>query len=197
MDVPKRIVVGITGASGAAYAQRLVQCLVAGDAEVHLVCSPLGRRLLNDELGIKEVSAATLLGQANDRLHTYSHNDVGCLLASGSFITDAMIVCPASTNTLAAIAAGLGDNLITRAAAVTLKEGRRLIVVPREMPWTSIDLSNALRISEAGGIICPASPGFYMMPQRVDDLVNFVVGKLLDLVGVEHQLNTRWGEPSA
>jgi len=195
--VNRRIVVGITGASGAAYARRLVQCLVASDVEVHLVCSPLGRRLLNDELGINEPSAESLVGHETERLMIYDHRDVGCRLASGSFLTDGMIICPASTNTMAAIAAGLGDNLIARAAAVTLKERRRLIVVPREMPWTAIDLRNALRVSEAGGIICPASPGFYMGPEKVDDLVDFVVGKLLDLVGVEHQLDVRWDEPRA
>lgn len=193
----KRIVVGITGASGAAYARRLVQCLIAGGAEVHLICSPLGRRLLHDELGIAEPGDVALVGHETDRLTLYSHDDLACRLASGSFLTDGMIVCPASINTMGAIAAGLGDNLIARAAAVTLKERRRLILVPREMPWTAIDIGNALRISEAGGIICPASPGFYMGPQTVGDLVDFVVGKLLDLVGVEHQLDTRWGEPKS
>lgn len=193
----KRIVVGITGASGAAYAQRLLQRLIAGGAEVHLICSPLGRRLLHDELGIAEPNVVSLLGQQNDRLTLYAHGDLGCRLASGSFLTDGMIVCPASTNTMGAIASGLGDNLIARAAAVTLKERRRLILVPREMPWTPIDIRNALRISEAGGIICPASPGLYMMPKTIDDLVDFVVGKLLDLVGLEHQLNTRWDGPQA
>lgn len=193
--MPKRIVVGITGASGAAYARRLTQCLIAADAEVHLICSALGRRLLGDELGIGELNAVSLLGRETDRLTLHSHNDLGSRLASGSFITAGMVICPASANTLGAVAAGLGNNLITRAAAVTLKEGRRLVLVPREMPWTSIDLSNALRITQAGGIICPASPGFYMKPQRIEDLVDFVVGKLLDLLGVEHELDVRWGEP--
>ena len=103
---------------------------------------------------------------------------------------------PASSNTMAAIASGLADNLVTRAAGVTLKETRRLIVVPREMPWSRVDLENALRISRAGGVICPASPGFYMRPQTIADLVDFLVGRLLDLLGVAHELNTRWNEPS-
>jgi 4-hydroxy-3-polyprenylbenzoate decarboxylase len=103
-----------------------------------------------------------------------------------------MVICPCSSNTLAAIAAGLGENLLNRAAAVTLKEGRRLIVVPREMPMSRIDLLNALRLSEAGAVICPASPGFYMLPQTLSDLVDFVVGKLLDLLHVAHELGTRW-----
>jgi 4-hydroxy-3-polyprenylbenzoate decarboxylase len=105
-----------------------------------------------------------------------------------------MIVCPCSSNTLAAIAAGLANNLLDRAAAVTLKEGRRLIVVPREMPMSRIDLQNALRLSEAGAIVCPASPGFYMLPETVNDLVDFVVGKLLDLMDLPHDLNTRWSD---
>ncbi|MHC4066510.1 MAG: UbiX family flavin prenyltransferase [Planctomycetota bacterium] len=195
--MPKRLVVAITGASGAAYARRLLQCLVAADVEVHLICSPLGRRLLSDELGIGEPTDAALLGHECDLLTTHPYRDLGSRLASGSFRTEGMIVCPSSSNTMAAIASGLADNLISRAAGVTLKEARRLIVVPREMPWSQVDIANALRISQAGGIVCPASPGFYMLPQRIDDLVDFVVGKLLDLMGVEHQLNTRWGEPQA
>ena len=103
-----------------------------------------------------------------------------------------MIICPCSSNTLAAVAAGLGDHVLNRAAAVTLKEARRLIVVPREMPASRIDLLNSLRLSEAGAIICPAAPGFYMLPKTVEDLVDFVAGKLLDLMDVPHQLNTRW-----
>jgi len=190
----KRVVVAITGASGAAYARRLVQGLVAGGVEVHLVCSPLGRRLLADELGISKPTAGALLGEPSDRLVVHAYGDLGSKLASGSFLTDGMIVCPASSNTLAAIAAGLGDNLISRAAAVTLKEARRLILVPREMPWSQVEIRNALRISEAGGIICPACPGFYLMPETVDDLVDFVAGKLLDLLGVSHELCSRWGE---
>jgi len=190
----QRVVVAITGASGAAYARRLIQGLVAGGVEVHLICSPLGRRLLADELGISKPTAEVLLGESSDRLVIHSYGDLGSRLASGSFLTDGMIVCPASSNTLAAIAAGLGDNLISRAAAVTLKEARRLILVPREMPWSQVEIRNVLRISEAGGIICPACPGFYLMPKTVDDLVDFVAGKLLDLLGVPHKLCPRWGE---
>jgi 4-hydroxy-3-polyprenylbenzoate decarboxylase len=190
----KRIVVGVTGASGAKYATRLVDCLLRGGAEVHLIVTPLGKRLLHDELGIQRVTAFDLVGRSSDQLHLHPYTDVGSKLGSGSFVTDGMIVCPCSSNTLAAMAAGLADNLVNRAAAVTLKEMRRLIVVPREMPISRIDLLNALRLSEAGAVICPASPGFYMLPQSIDDLVDFVVGKLLDLVGVPHALNTRWAE---
>jgi len=190
----KRIVVGITGASGAAYARRLLECLCEVHVDVHLVISPNGKRLFHDELGLSDVSAAALLGRECDRVTVHPYRDVGATLASGSFPTDGMIVCPCSSHTLGAIAAGLGGNLLHRAAAVTLKEARRLILVPREMPLSRIDLLNALRLTEAGAIICPASPGFYMLPKSVADLVDFVVGKLLDLLAIPHRLNTRWAD---
>lgn len=182
----------VTGASGAVYAKRLLGCLAQADCDVHLVISPHGRQLLADELGITSPSPDALAGQFAHRVHTYRYHDLSCRLASGSFLTDGMVVCPASSNTLGAIAAGLADNLITRAAHVTLKEGRRLIVVPREMPLSRIELENMLRISRAGGIVCPASPGFYMLPKAIDELVDFVVGKVMDLLAVPHELNTRW-----
>jgi 4-hydroxy-3-polyprenylbenzoate decarboxylase len=190
----RQLVVGVTGASGAAYARRLVECLCGGDVQVHLIVTPLGRRLLRDELGIAEVSAPALLGHESDRIILYDYVDVGARLGSGSFRTEGMIVCPCSSNTLASIAAGLANNLLDRAAAVTLKEGRRLVLVPREMPMSRIDLLNAVRLSEAGAVICPASPGFYMRPKAVGDLVDFVVGKLLDLLDVPHRLDTRWAD---
>ena len=190
----RTVVVGISGASGAAYAVRLVQCLISGGADVHLVATPYGKWVLREETGIAEVSAGALLGRESDQLHIYSYKDVGARLASGSFRTDGMIICPCSSNTLASVAAGLAGNLLDRAAAVVLKEARRLVVVPREMPMGRIDLQNSLRLSEAGAIICPASPGFYMLPTSIPDLVDFVVGKLLDLVGVPHDLNTRWAD---
>ncbi len=190
----KRIIVGITGASGALYAQRLIQVLCDGRAEVHLIATPNGRRLLHEELGITSVSAQTLIGRDCKHLLIHNYHDVGAGIASGSFRTDGMVVCPCSVNTLASIATGLGDNLLNRAASVTLKEARRLIVVPREMPLTRIDLLNALRLQEAGGVICPASPGFYMGPENIGDLVDFVVGKLLDLIEIPHTLETRWAD---
>ncbi|MGD8451066.1 MAG: UbiX family flavin prenyltransferase [Phycisphaerae bacterium] len=191
----RQIVVAITGASGAAYGRRLVQMLAAADVHLHLVVSPMGRRVLGDEVGLSEVTLASLIGHESAAATLYAHDDLGARLASGSFRTDGMAICPCSSHTLAAVAAGMGDNLITRAAAVTLKEGRRLIVVPREMPVTQIDLGNMLRISQAGGTICPASPGFYMRPQTVADVVDFVVGRVLDLLDVPHTLSTRW-DPS-
>jgi 4-hydroxy-3-polyprenylbenzoate decarboxylase len=191
-DTTKRVVVAVTGASGAAYSRRLIQCLCDANAEVHLIISPNGRRLFSDELAIHDPTPLAILGRACDRLTIHPYRDVGSVLGSGSFHTDAMVVCPCSSNTLASIAAGLGGNLIDRAAAVTIKEMRRLILVPREMPMSRIELANALRLSEAGAIVCPASPGFYMLPKTVEDLVDFVVGKLLDLAFIPHSLHTRW-----
>ncbi len=190
-----RIVVGVTGASGALYAKRLIECLVEAEVEVHLVVSSWGRKLFLDELGIATIDADSLLGRADERLVIHPVKALDSKLASGSFHTDGMIVCPCSSHTLGEMAAGIGNSLIARAAAVTLKEARRLIIVPREMPASRIDLLNMLRLHEAGAIICPANPGFYMLPRTVSDLVDFVVGKLLDLTGVPHQLNTRWSPP--
>ena len=190
------IVVGVTGASGAAYARRLLVCICRAGVPVHLVVSPHGARLLHDELEVDTLSTARLLGREAAELTWLPYADIGASIASGSYPTRGMIVCPCSSNSLAAIAAGLADNLITRAAAVTLKETRRLVVVPREMPTSRIDLLNALRIVECGGTVCPASPAFYMKPASIDDLIDSVVGKLLDLFDIPHSLRTRW-TPSA
>ncbi|MCK6484893.1 MAG: UbiX family flavin prenyltransferase [Phycisphaerae bacterium] len=188
----RRFVVAITGASGAAYARRLAQCLAAAGEELHLIVSPYGRRLIADELDIQNVTVESLLGRPADNVTLHGYQDLASPLASGSFLTDGMAVCPCSSNTLGAIASGLGDNLITRAAHVHLKEGRRLILVPREMPLSLIELRNMLALSEAGAVICPAAPGFYLRPRSVDDLIDFVVGKVLDLLNVEHDLKIRW-----
>lgn len=190
----KRIIVGITGASGAVYAQRLIRCLIESGTGVHLIVTPNGRRLLHDELDIDDVTDESIVGRATDRIVIHPYRDVGSVLGSGSFHIDGMIVCPCSGNSLASMASGLAGNLLDRAAAVTLKERRRLILVPREMPLARIELQNALRLDEAGAIICPASPGFYMRPTEIGDLVDFVVGKLLDLVAVPHNLGTRWAD---
>lgn len=192
MDKSCDIIVGVSGASGAPYARRLIACLADAGAMVHLVVTPFGRRLFADELAISPVTVEALLGRPSDRVVMHNYNDLGSRLASGSFRTRGMVICPCSSNTLGAIAAGLGENLLSRAAQVTLKERRRLLLVYREMPMSLIDLQNAQRLTEAGAVFCPASPGFYMLPQHIDDLVDFVVGKVLDLLGFEHQLDVRW-----
>ena len=188
------IVTAITGASGALYAQRFIQGLVAAGVRAHLVVSPLGRRLLHDELGMETVDLRVLAGVDHDDhgVTHYNYNDVGAKLASGSFLHDGMVVVPCSSNTLAEVAHGLGDNLISRAAAVTLKERRRLILVHREMPLSPIDVNNYKALSDAGAVLCPANPGFYLNPTTVGEVVDFVAGKLLDLVGVKHAYDTRW-----
>jgi 4-hydroxy-3-polyprenylbenzoate decarboxylase len=188
----KQIVMGITGASGAPYARRLAQCLVGHDLHLHLIVSAPGRAVLSDELELERFSAGALLGFPAENLTLYSPNDIGARIASGSFLTHGMVICPCSAHTLAAVANGLGDNLITRAAMVTLKESRRLVLVPRETPLSGIEIENMLRLSRAGVILCPACPGFYMKPRSVDDLVDFVVGRVLDLLELPHDLNTRW-----
>lgn len=190
----RRIVVGVTGASGAMYATRLVDLLEQAGVEVHLIVTPAGRRLLRDELGIETVTADALIGRESDRVVIYPYKDIGAEIASGSFKTDGMVVVPCSSHRLASFSSGLGENLLDRAVAVTLKEMRRLVIVPREMPMSRIDILNLSRLSEVGAIICPASPGFYMLPQRIEDLVDFVVGKILDLLSVPHDLDTRWSE---
>ncbi len=188
----KPIVLAVTGASGAAYARRLAQCILRADAHLHLVVSPHGGRVLLDELGIRKVTPESLVDGPAPQATPHSYRDIGAQIASGSFPTAGMVICPCSSNTLAAVAAGTAENLITRAAMVTLKESRRLVLVPREMPVGQIEIANMLRVSQAGGIICPASPGFYLRPRTIGDLVDFVVGRVLDLLGLAHDLNTRW-----
>jgi 4-hydroxy-3-polyprenylbenzoate decarboxylase len=193
----KQIVMAITGASGAPYARRLAQQIVLADAHLHLVVSPLGRQLLADELEIREITAQAILGQPCAHVTTYRHNDFNAPIASGSFLTHGTIICPCSSNTLAAVAGGIADNLVTRAALVALKEARQLVLVPREMPLSQIEIENMLRVSRAGGLICPACPGFYLHPRTVDDLVDFVVGRVMDLLGLPHQLRVRWPADAA
>jgi 4-hydroxy-3-polyprenylbenzoate decarboxylase len=192
------IVTAITGASGALYAQRFVQGLVAAGVDVHLVVSPLGRRLLHDELGMETVDLRAMAGISSDehRITLYSYNDVGAKLASGSFLHDGMVIVPCSSNTLGAIAHGIGDNLINRAAAVALKERRKLVLCHREMPLSPIDVTNYDILTRAGAIVAPANPGFYLNPTTVGEIVDFVAGKLLDLIGVPHPFDTRW-DPKA
>lgn len=186
------IITAITGASGALYAQRFIQGLVAANVNVHLVISPHGRRLLHDEIGMEVPDLTALAGNSEHAVTLYNYNDIGSKLASGSFLHDGMVIVPCSSNTLAEVAHGLGGNLISRAAAVTLKERRKLVLVHREMPLSPIDVRNYQLLSDAGAILAPANPGLYLNPTTVAEIVDFVAGKLLDLIGVKHQLDTRW-----
>src|SRR3954464_2898248 len=186
------IVTAITGASGALYAQRFVHGLVAAGVNTHLVVSPLGRRLLHDELGMETVDLIALAGTTDHGVTLYNYNDVGSKLASGSFLHNGMVIVPCSSNTLAEVAHGLCGNLIARAAAVTLKEGRNLALAHPGMPLPPVDINNYKTLSDAGVILASTNPGFYLNPTTVGEVVDFVAGKLLDLVGVKHTLDTRW-----
>lgn len=193
----RRFVLGISGASGAAYALRLLEQLLLSGAEVHLVVSDYGRRLLFDEARITQLDFANLCRTITDirvseRLVIHPNKDVGAVIASGSFLHDGMVVMPCSSTSLGAMATGSGSNLLTRAAMVTLKERRPLIICHRETPLNLIDIENMRTLTLAGAIICPTNPGFYLNPTNITDIIDFMVGKVLDLLKVEHTLNTRW-----
>ncbi len=195
----RRFVLGISGASGAAYALRTLEQLLLAGAEVHLVVTDYGRRLLFDEARVTHVEFANLCptiesAEAASRLVIHPNKDVGAVIASGSFRHDGMVVVPCSSNSMGAMATGSGSNLLTRAAMVTLKERRTLVVCHRETPLSLIDIENMRQLTLAGAIVCPANPGFYLGPKSVEDLVDFMVGKVLDLLKVEHGLSTRWEE---
>jgi len=197
----RNIVVGITGASGAIYGLRLIEELLANQNRVAVLLSNAGRQVLAYETGLhlEEDSLAAVASlrekfNAGESLQVYTMDDFFAPIASGSSAPEAVVICPCSMGTLGRIAAGLSDNLLERVADVALKERRQLLLVPRETPFNQIHLENMLRISQAGGQILPAMPGFYQKPQSVDELVDFVVGKILDQLGVEHQLFKRWGD---
>ncbi|MBI0584054.1 MAG: UbiX family flavin prenyltransferase [Methanomassiliicoccus sp.] len=178
-----RYVVAITGCSGVRYGVRLLEEL-EGDKE--LVVSDMGRRVLEHET---DISSDDLNALADD---VYDDHDLFAPPASGTHVIDAMIVCPCSQSTMAKLAAGVSDSLLTRAASVCLKEHRKLILVPRETPLNTIMLENELRLARAGAIILPASPAFYQEPRSVEMLIDFVIGKILDQLGQEHDLFKRW-----
>lgn len=197
MSIKKQIVVGISGASGAVYASRLIGALVEAEVAVHLVVSPLGQRLLHDELGMEGVDLAALGGRVDHHITHYHYRDVGAAVASGSFRHDGMVIVPCSNNTLAAVAHGLSENLLHRAASVALKERFGLILAHRETPLSLVEIKNMAAATEAGAVVTPLNPGFYMLPSSVEQLVDFMVGKLLDQLNVDHDLHTRWTESQA
>jgi 4-hydroxy-3-polyprenylbenzoate decarboxylase len=190
----KRIIVGITGASGAIYARRAIELLCASGVETHVVASDYGRRLLVEELNVSKLDAEELSGGRPDLIRIHSGRDLGGDCASGSFQHDGMIVVPCSSNTLAKISLGITDTLVQRAAMVTLKERRRLVLAHRESPIGRAEIEAMQKATDAGAIIAPLSPGFYLQPSSIDDLVDFMAARLLDLVGVEHDLSVRWDE---
>ena len=203
---PLDLVVAITGASGAVYATRLLQVLVNAGRRVHVTVSKSAAQVFQHEIGLtldlencdlnKLLTYHEPISDSPPRgsLVYHHYQDFRAGIASGSFLTAGMVVCPCSMGTLASIANGLSTNLIHRAADVHLKERRKLILVPRETPLGSIQLENMKRLADVGAIILPAMPGFYHGPTTIQDLVDFVVGRICDQLGVPHELFKRWGE---
>lgn len=197
-----KVAVALTGASGMPYGIRLVECLVGAGATVQLLYSQVAQIVARQEMELAlparpaevEAELSRRFGAAAGQLRVFGREEWFAPLASGSNPPDAMVVCPCTMGTLAAIAAGLAQNLIERAADVVIKEGRKLILVPRETPFSALHLENMLKLAKLGVVILPANPGFYHHPQSVQDLVDFVVARILDQLGVAHRLIRRWGE---
>ncbi|PAS25595.1 aromatic acid decarboxylase [Vibrio cholerae] len=201
MNNNRTITLAWTGASGAPYGLRLLQCLLAADYQVYLLISSAARVVLATEHGLKlpanpEAAQAALvehLGCASDKLVVCGKEDWFSPVASGSAAPKQMVVCPCSAGCVAAIAHGMSDNLIERAADVVLKERGQLLLVVRETPFSTLHLENMLKLSHMGVTIMPAAPGFYHQPQSIDDLVDFMVARILDHLGIEQALVPRWG----
>ena len=195
----KRLIVGITGASAGVYGIRLLEVLTEHeDIEVHLTISASGARALSEELQIEidlnNFELESLISVSSPRVIYHHESDIAAPIASGSFRTEGMIVVPCSMGSVASIAAGMSRNLIQRAADVCIKEKRKLVLVPRETPLSPIHLENMLKLSQIGVCVLPAMPGFYHFPKNVDDLLNFIVTKILDQFGIDMKLIQRWKE---
>ena len=196
------LVLAMTGASGAPYGIKLLQVLLEAGRTVHLILSPSGTQVIEQELGRKvrldSFRLSDLLSgePVTGKVCYHDYRDFRAGIASGSFLTAGMVICPCSMGTAAAIAHGLSQNLVHRAADVHLKERRKLILVPRETPLGVVQLRNLTACAEAGAIVLPAMPAFYTHPRNLDDAVNFIVGRVCDQIGVPHQLLHRWGELS-
>ena len=196
------VTLALSGASGMAYGLRLLECLLAADLDVNLLVSHAAHLVTKQELGVAlparasdlEYQLSESLDTRDGQLRVYGREDWNAPVASGSNPADAMVICPCSMGTLAAIAHGTSDNLIERAADVMLKEQKKLILVPREAPFSTLHLENMLKLSRMNAVILPANPGFYHRPQSVEDIIDFIVARILDQLGVEHALMERWGE---
>lgn len=193
----KRWVIGITGASGIRYGLRLLDVVSSKDIEVHLVLSESARWVMREEEGIKiphgPVSSEILIGENRENIVVHAPENISAPIASGSFVTEGMVVIPCSMSTLGAIATGASQHLVHRAADVALKEGRRLILVPRETPLSAVHLENMLKLSRLGVHIVPAMPGFYHRPKSIEELIDMQVLKTLDVMGIDSDLAKRWG----
>lgn len=195
------VTLALTGASGLAYGLRLLECLLGAGVQVRVLVSQAAHVVAAQELNLTLPSRATELEawlttrypDTSGTVRVYGREDWFSPVASGTGVSDAMVVCPCSMGTLAAIAHGLSDNLIERAADVSIKENRKLILVPRETPFSALHLENMLKLSRLGVVILAANPGFYHHPQRIEDLIDFVVARILDQLGVAHTLMARWG----
>jgi 4-hydroxy-3-polyprenylbenzoate decarboxylase len=199
------VVLAITGASGAPYASRLLEVLIRAGKTIHLTISPAAVQVFDAELGrrldLKQLRVADLLPESardlpTDRVQYHGFQNYRAGIASGSFLTGGMVICPCSMGTVSAIAHGVSQNLIHRAADVHLKERRKLILVPRETPLGLIQLRNLALCVEAGAVVLPAMPPFYTQPRTIADMIDFIVGRVCDQLGVEHQLFRRWGTPA-
>jgi flavin prenyltransferase len=186
-----RIVLGMTGATGVIYGIRLLEVLRDTPVETHLIMSHWARRTIIAETDHNPDAVVGLAGQVHDE------HDLGAAPASGSFLTDGMIIAPCSMKSLAAIANGISENLIHRAADVTLKEGRELLLMARETPLSVIHLENMLRVARAGALVVPPVPAFYARPRSLEDMIDHTVGRVLDHFGIEVDLVRRWGEQPA
>lgn len=186
-------VVAITGASGSIYGVRLVDELLKRDCEVHLVISSNGEKVIKYELNEDMDKHLERMTNKQDKIHLYDVNDLFAPIASGSFKTEGMVIIPCSMSTIGEIAWGTSKSLIGRAADVAVKERRKLILVPRETPLSTIHLRNLLTLSEIGAVILPAMPGFYQKPKTIEDVVNFIVGRTLEALGIDNDIMTDWG----
>ena len=202
MKLDKDIAVALTGASGAQYGLRLIECLVRAGHKVHVLYSQAAQIVLKMEVDLQLPGQAAeaqrmltdYFAAAPEQICVYGRQQWTAPVASGSNPAAALVICPCTMGTLASIAHGISDDLIDRAADVMLKERRKLILVVRETPFSTIHLQNMLTLSQAGALIMPANPGFYYQPQQVSDLVDFMVARVLDQLQVEHDLMPRWGE---
>ena len=198
----RSITLAITGASGAQYGLRLLQCLLAADCKVYLLLSGAAEVVIRTETDLdlpetleqQQIFLSEIFEADEEQLQLLAKDDWFSPVASGSSSPSSMVICPASGGTLSAIAHGASNNLIERAADVALKERRQLIVVPRETPYSAIHLENMLKLTQLGAIVLPASPGFYMQPQTINELIDFIVARILDQLGLEQDLMPRWGE---
>ena len=199
------VTLALTGASGMPYGVRLLECLLASGARVYLIYSQAAQVVARQEMDLalpaRAAEAQTLFGERYKalpgQLRVFGREEWFAPVASGSNAADAMVICPCTIGTLAAVAAGMSDNLIERAADVMLKERRKLVLVPRETPFSAIHLEAMLKLAHAGAVILPANPGFYHRPQSIAAVVDFIVARVLDQLGVEHNLMARWGEGGA